>query len=454
MCRMRQIRLIGVLAGLLSATALGQDFPTRPPPTPERAEEKTADPPRAEERDDAPAGGEPPAAPAPIPDPLPPNETDALDSPLPRGEGGGRPYTLLGGEVAPASRAQLRWTTTQSFVGADLSVPVWVSNGAKRGPVLCLTAAIHGDELNGIEVVRRIVHSIAPERLSGVLIGVPIVNMAGFSRGSRYLPDRRDLNRFFPGNPNGSAASRIAYSFFHDVISHCGALVDFHTGSLDRANLPQVRGDLRIPAVVELTRGFGNTTVLHSPGAPGMLRTAAAEIGIPAVTFELGAPIRLQPEEIEHGVKAIETLLDRRGMINQLRVWKGPQPVYYDSRWIRVAASGMLFTEVELGQAVAKGQRLGRVVDPLEEGEEVEIRAPFAGRVLGKALNQIVLPGFAAFHIGVATSEARAVQEARAIGATTGAAGQELEQVDEGAPPADPEANGEEELEGNREGGG
>ena len=129
--------------------------------------------------------------------------------------------------------------------GFVVPVPVIVLNGKGPGPVLCLTAAVHGDELNGIEVTRRVLDDVDLEELNGAVIGVPIVNIQGFYRGTRYLPDRRDLNRYFPGNPKGSAATRMAHSFFTDVVKHCSALIDLHTGSLNRTNLPQVRADLR-----------------------------------------------------------------------------------------------------------------------------------------------------------------------------------------------------------------
>jgi predicted deacylase len=320
--------------------------------------------------------------------------------------------TILGQRILRGTRVRLVWSSGTTFSGEPMSVPVVVIHGARPGRVLCLTGAIHGDELNGIEVIRRVLEAVDPADLAGTLIGVPIVNMAGYSRGSRYLPDRRDLNRFFPGNPNGSSASRIAYDFFHSVILYCEALVDFHTGSFDRANLPQVRGDLRLPEVVELTRGFGATAVLHAPGATGMLRRAATDRGIPAVTFELGAPLRLEPAEIEHGVKAIDTLLSYLGMNSRLRLWKEPQPIFYESRWVRATRAGMLFSDVRLGDRVRAGQRLGRVIDPLRD-ESVELVSPVRGRVLGMALNQVVLPGYAAYHIGEEASMAQVVRDAR-----------------------------------------
>ncbi|MBX3726007.1 MAG: succinylglutamate desuccinylase/aspartoacylase family protein [Xanthomonadales bacterium] len=321
------------------------------------------------------------------------------------------PLRMLGAVVNPGHRVRLSWTTGQSFSGSVMETPVVVVHGERPGPRLCLTAGTHGDELNGVEVVRRIAYKLEPTQLSGTIIAVPIVNLLGFSRGSRYLPDRRDLNRFFPGNARGSSASRIAASFFEAVIEHCDALVDFHTGSFDRANLPQVRGDLTLPAVVEFTRGFGATAVLHSPGASGMLRTATTRRGIPAVTFEIGAPKHLQPEEIEHGERAIDSLMYKMGMVERRRRWAEPQAVFYESRWIRANQGGMLFSDVKLGDRVSSGQVLGQVIDPVSN-RLADIKAPEDGRIIGMALNQLVLPGFAAYHLGIAASEERVVTEA------------------------------------------
>ncbi|MCB1600727.1 MAG: succinylglutamate desuccinylase/aspartoacylase family protein [Lysobacterales bacterium] len=336
---------------------------------------------------------------------------------------------LLGERIEPGTKARLFWRSGATFLGDSMQVPINVVHGVRPGPVLCLTGAIHGDELNGVEVIRRVLGSLDPEDLVGTVIGVPIVNMAGFSRGSRYLPDRRDLNRFFPGNANGSSASRIARDFFDLVVVHCDALVDFHTGSFDRANLPQVRGDLRLPRVVDLTRRFGATAVLHTPSARGMLRRAATDAGISAVTFELGAPVRLEPAEIEHGVAAIETLMNNMGMTQRVRQWREPQPIFYESRWVRVARPGMLFSDVRLGDRVRQGQRLGRVVNPLND-ESSELVSPVRGRVIGMALNQVVLPGYAAFHVGEEATEAKVVRDAE----REPAAVEEAERMDEGEP--------------------
>lgn len=321
------------------------------------------------------------------------------------------PFELLGGRVEPGTRQRLHWNASQTYAGGEVRTPVDIIHGDRAGPVLCLTAAVHGDELNGVEVVRRVMNLLSPEQLAGTVVGVPVVNLFGFSRNSRYLPDRRDLNRFFPGNPRGSIASRMAHSFFNEVVHRCDALVDMHTGSFDRTNLPQVRADLRIPHVLEFTRGFGATPVLHSNGSRGMLRTAATQAGIPAVTFEVGGPGQLQPPEIEAGVQALLTLVHKLGMVRDSPEWLEPQAIFYESRWVRAHRGGMLVSDVRLGERVQRGQRIGVIVDPLENTES-PIVASVSGRVIGKALNQVVLPGYAVYHLGEETSESGAVDKA------------------------------------------
>lgn len=312
------------------------------------------------------------------------------------------PFVLLNTEVAAGTSARLAWEPHESFASVSAPTPVLVVHGIAPGPVLCLTAAVHGDELNGIEMVRRILYDLDPLKLTGTVVGVPIVNLIAFKRASRYLPDRRDLNRHFPGSPTGSSASRIAYSFFTEIVLNCDVLVDLHTGSFYRTNLPQLRADLRRPEVVDVAEGFFETAVIHSPGARGALRRAATEEGIPTVTLEAGEPMRLQAEEVAHGVRGIYSLMDHMGMYHKLRLWGNPAPVHYESRWVRASTGGILFASVELNQEVTKGELLGAVTDPITN-VRTEIRSPHNGRIIGMAVDQVVMPGFAAFHIGIET---------------------------------------------------
>ena len=314
------------------------------------------------------------------------------------------PLDLLGAKVLPSTSTRLAWSPGISLAGLALPTPVLVIHGAKTGPKLCLTAAIHGDELNGIEVVRRVMYDIEPEKLSGTIIGIPIVNLQGFQRGTRYLNDRRDLNRHFPGDASGSLAARVAHSLFNEVIRHCDMLVDIHTGSFKRNNLAQIRADMRNPKVVKFTEGFGDIVVVHSPGKTGMLRYAAIFENIKAVTMELGASMRLQKQQVDSGVKGIYSLLKKHKMYSKTFNWGQPAPIYYQSSWTRVTNGGILFSQVNLGDNVRKGEILGTVTDPITN-ESADIKAEFNGKIIGIAENQVVMPGFAAYHIGVKSSE-------------------------------------------------
>jgi predicted deacylase len=309
---------------------------------------------------------------------------------------------------------------------------VLVINGVKPGPVLCLTGAVHGDELNGIEIVRRVMYDIDPQKLSGTLVGVPIVNLQGFERGTRYLPDRRDLNRYFPGNPKGSMASRIAHSLYREVIVHCNGLVDLHTASFHRTNLPQVRADMRNESVAKFTEGFDKMVVVHNKGGAGTLRRAAVNDGIPAVTLETGEPMRLQEDKVQAGVRSIHSLLEKQGMYSRMFSWGEPEPVYYKSRWVRTHHGGILMSTAKLGTRVRKGDVLGTVTDPITNQSEA-IKSPFDGRVVGMAVNQVVMPGFAAYHMGVDASE-KTVAEPEAADPAT-AAEAENDQINEDLAP-------------------
>jgi len=317
---------------------------------------------------------------------------------------------LLGETIAPGEKWRVSWLSGETFAGGPVPIPARVARGSQPGPTLCLTAGIHGDELNGIEVVRRVLQEVDPSQLRGTLIGVPIVNLHGFRQASRYLPDRRDLNRYFPGRANGSAASRIAHSFFDQVIRQCEALVDFHTGSFHRSNVPQVRVDATDSGAFELAKAFGIGVVVHALGEPGTLRRAAGDIGIPAIIYEAGEPMRFQPVEVEQGVRGVLELLTRKGMLASGTRRGQRQEIYYRTRWVRVDDGGILLASVALGDAVKTGDELGSVTDPISSQRTI-VRSPYDGRVIGMALNQVVIPGFAAFHIGIRGDDYRVLVE-------------------------------------------
>ncbi|HSC69280.1 MAG TPA: succinylglutamate desuccinylase/aspartoacylase family protein [Cellvibrio sp.] len=330
---------------------------------------------------------------------------------------------ILDTEVKPNSSVRLTWSSETAVGGFSEETPVLVVHGAMPGKTLCLTGAVHGDELNGIEMIRRVIFDIDPSKLSGTVIGVPVANIMGFRRNSRYLPDRRDWNRYFPGNTHGSSASRLAYSFFTKIIMHCDSLVDLHTGSFHRTNLPQLRADLSDENVARLAQNFGVIAVLNGRGDRNSLRAAAVKAGIPAVTLEAGEPMAMQSEVVEEGVTAINTLLAKTGMYGKQKRWNRIAPVYYRSAWVRANQSGILFSKATLGQRVKEDDVLGTVTDPITNARTT-IKSPYTGRIIGMALDQVVLPGFAAYHIGIQTPEAILIEES---------------QLNEGAPEEDEE---------------
>ncbi|KEF33092.1 hypothetical protein D777_00100 [Marinobacter nitratireducens] len=377
----------------------GQDTPDNPAKkvAPNIDLKEVAPPPTAESQVTTPASSAPASDPETAEKVAEPEaETPPADETTPEPANS---LTLLDTEVLPGTSTRLAWSPGIQIAGLSQPTPVLVVNGAHAGPTLCLTGAVHGDELNGIEIIRRAMYDLEPDKLSGRVVGVPIVNLPGFQQASRYLPDRRDLNRHFPGSPDGSLADRIAYSLFENIIRHCDMLVDIHTGSLKRTNLPQLRADMNNAAVAEFTRGFDRMAVVHSTGSPGMLRNAAVDAGITTVTLEAGESHRIQEHQIEAGVNSLNSLMEKQGMISRMFVWGDPEPVYYDSDWIRTEYGGILFSSVELGDRVTQGEVLGYVADPITNAQ-YPIRSSSDGRIIGMAVDQVVMAGFAAYHIG------------------------------------------------------
>lgn len=421
--RVEDLQPIDVQARRLDATPAKPDPTAKANATPSSEPDLTAGPDLTGESD---LTVEPGVTPKPKPKPKPkPDVTEPT-------------MEILGTRIAPGESHRLLWVSGETTYGSKLEAPVYVLRGKHAGPTLCLTAAIHGDELNGVEIIRKLVSDLTPDKLYGTVIGVPIVNLLGFTRGTRYLPDRRDLNRYFPGNPNGSSASRIAFSFFENIVRHCDLLIDLHTGSLTRTNMPQVRANLQLPEVLELTTKFGSTAVLHSGKLRGNLRSAATNAGIPAVALELGEPGSLQEEHVEEGIEIIETVLSGLSMTRRMWTVGGSQPIFYSSRWVRVNTGGLLISKVEVGERIWEGAVLGSMVNPITN-ESFEVISPYSGRVLGMALNQFMLPGYAAFNIGIVADEQEAIDDAQSFECIN--TGMESDQVSEefGCAPGDDE---------------
>jgi predicted deacylase len=313
------------------------------------------------------------------------------------------PLRALGVDIQPGTKQRLASLPMGDFSGMRMSVPVWIARGQRPGRTLAVTAGIHGDELNGIEVARRIFVETDPRELSGTLVVLPVLNRHGFLAGSRYMHDRRDLNRAFPGSSKGSAASIIASSVFEPVIRRSDALVDLHTASDRRINLPQIRTDLSSPEALQLARSFGIGVVLNGAGPEGSLRRTALDAGIPAIIYEAGGVFVLQTEEIERGVAGVHNVMRAMKMLPpDNKTAKPTATVYRKTRWLRAPkdASGMFLTAIKPGDEVKRGQELGEVVDPLSD-KIAKIVAPDDGVIIGMVVPTVVYTGDALFHLGL-----------------------------------------------------
>ena len=307
---------------------------------------------------------------------------------------------LLGREIAPGTTSKFPFIPDRSFEASYLNMPVFVARGMTPGPTLCLAAGIHGDELNGVEIVRRAFAKVDPQELRGTLIALPTINAEGVRTGNRYLSDRRDLNRAFPGSTGGSVAKLIAHAIFARVLSHCDALLDFHTASNQRANLPQIRADLTDPAIRNLAIHFGLGIVVSGSGPDGSLRRESAKAGIPAIIYEAGEPFRFQEDEIERGVQGVENVMAYLDMTELADQEIPAARIYERSRWIRTPRDngGFFFPTASLGDMVDAGDLLGKIVDPLTDAS-VDVISPLAGEIIGMAVPQPVLSGYALFHV-------------------------------------------------------
>lgn len=311
-------------------------------------------------------------------------------------------FTALGTEIRPGTKHKLTSMPMNDFVGMRMAVPVWIARGAKPGKSLAVTGGIHGDELNGIEIARRVFVETAPQQLSGTLIVLPLLNRHGFLAGTRYMSDRRDLNRAFPGSPNGSSASIIAHSIFKPVILRSDALIDLHTASDTRINLPQIRTNLKSPEALALAQNFGDGVVLNDDGPEGSLRRSALDAGIPSIIYEAGGVLVLEPIEIERGVKGVRNVMRHLGMLPPSSDAAHQATVYKKTSWLRVpkGAAGMFLTTLKPGDEVKQGDTLGKVVDPLSD-KETPILSPWNGVIIGMEKPNVVYSGDALFHIGL-----------------------------------------------------
>ena len=301
--------------------------------------------------------------------------------------------------ILPASRQQIELPVARLPTQTMLSLPVIAAHGVREGPTLWLSAAIHGDEINGVEIIRQVLQQISPQELTGTLLAVPIVNVFGFIEQSRYLPDRRDLNRSFPGSPRGSLAARLANLFVREIVNRSTHGIDLHTGSNGRGNLPQIRANLNDSETERCARAFGAPIAIHSTTRDGSLRQAATNLGIPVLLYEAGEALRFDSDAISVGVEGGMGVMATLGMY-PMPAERTPQPFLksHKTQWVRSPRSGILLLEVELGQQVTKKQKLGSIVDAFGT-TNVKVTAPIDGAIVGLTNNPLVNQGDGIVHI-------------------------------------------------------
>lgn len=310
------------------------------------------------------------------------------------------PFHIGGAEVRAGQRLTLDLPVAPLQTHAEMAMPVQVLHGTRPGPRLFVSAAMHGDEINGVEIISRLLQRLPFKRLRGTLIAVPVVNVYGFIHQSRYLPDRRDLNRFFPGSEKGSLASRTAWRLMQEIVARCTHGIDLHTGSNHRSNLPQIRADMTNSETRRLAQTFGAPVALNASVRDGSLREAAGSRGIPMLLYEAGEALRFDELSIRVGVRGILAVMRTIGMLPASRRQSAPaEPLLaHSSTWVRAPSSGILRTPIALGRQVTAKQVLGRIGDPFGEAT-VKVTAPADGLVIGRLNLPLVYQGDALFHI-------------------------------------------------------
>lgn len=303
-------------------------------------------------------------------------------------------------EIGPGEHMVVDLPVAGLYTHTQLTMPVHVVNGRYAGPTLFLTGAVHGDELNGVEIIKRVLKLSALKRLHGCLLAVPVVNVFGFINRSRYLPDRRDLNRSFPGRETGSIAARLANLLATEIVAKSNYGLDLHTGAVDRTNLPQIRADLSDPDVLRLAKAFGSPVIINANLRDGSLREFAAAKGIPMLLYEAGEALRFDELSIRAGVRGVTRVMRTLGMLPERKTVRRRIDSVESSTttWVRAPGSGIVRTECRLGERVHSGQVLATVSDPFGE-VEIEVPSTASGLVIGRSMSPLAHEGDALFHL-------------------------------------------------------
>ena len=312
-------------------------------------------------------------------------------------------FTYDGGAVDPGETANVRFTVSETYLGDPVRIPVTIVNGERAGPTLCLSAAAHGDELNGIEIVREVAHEWDHSDLHGTLVCLPVLNVPGFIAQQRYLPIYdRDLNRSFPGDDSTTSAKRIANRVFENFIQPCDIGLDFHTSTRGRSNMLHVRADMDDPAVARVANAFASNVIIAGEGPSGSLRQAASLAGTSTITVELGEAHRFQRPLIDAALEGVLSVMAEFGMLETETVkWPGWRTVIDASEektWLRADVGGLVEMHHDRGALVEAGDAVCTITNPFKT-DATTVEAPFTGVLIGVLENPLVYPGNPLCHL-------------------------------------------------------
>jgi uncharacterized protein len=334
----------------------------------------------------------------------------------------GKSIVIGSTEIPPGTRETVELAVANLYTHTQVMMPVHIVNGRRDGPTLFLTGAIHGDELNGIEIIKRLLKRSLLKELRGCILAVPIVNVFGFINESRYLPDRRDLNRSFPGRNTGSIAARLAHIIATEIVANSDYGIDLHTAAVDRTNLPQIRADLSEPTARRMAEAFGAPIIIDANVREGSLREHATSNAVPTLLYEAGEALRFDELSIGAGVRGVVRVMRALDMLPRSTKKKKPMAPNYanTTTWVRAPMSGMITTQCRLGQRVKAQESLAKISDPFGE-MEIDVAATSGGIVIGRSTSPLTHEGDALFHLArfddtrVAKATVDEFQEANAV---------------------------------------
>jgi predicted deacylase len=312
-------------------------------------------------------------------------------------------FTYDGGRVHPGETAHVRYTVSETYLGDPVRIPVTVVNGVEAGPTCYLSAAIHGDELNGVAAVREVANEWDHHEIAGTVVCLPVVNVPGFVAQQRYLPvDDRDLNRAFPGHPDSTSSRRIAHDVWRNFVAPCDFGIDFHTSTRGRTNAFHVRADMDDDGAARLADAFGANIVLDSGGQSGMLRTEATERGIPTITVEMGEAHRFQRGFVDQALAGVHSVFGEDGVEPNASPcrpeWRTVVDGWDEKTWVQADAGGIVEMRFDRGDLVYEGNTVRRITNPFKT-EAIEMTAPFTGLLVGMLENPVVSPGNPICHV-------------------------------------------------------